>query len=115
MSGVTTATMERTRDVATKTLRANVFHGKDGFRVEEVSRPTGAAGEAVLRFTLTTICGTDLHIVRGEYPVKPGLIIEHEAVGVIEELGAFTLDDIQKAYHLFGERLDGVMKVAITP
>jgi threonine dehydrogenase-like Zn-dependent dehydrogenase len=36
---------------------------------------------------LTTICGTDLHIVRGEYPVKPGLIIGHEPVGVIEELG----------------------------
>jgi threonine dehydrogenase-like Zn-dependent dehydrogenase len=36
---------------------------------------------------LTTICGTDLHIVRGEYPVKPGLVIGHEPVGVIEELG----------------------------
>jgi threonine dehydrogenase-like Zn-dependent dehydrogenase len=42
----------------------------------------------VVRITLTTICGTDLHIVRGEYPVKPGLIIGHEPVGVIEELGA---------------------------
>jgi alcohol dehydrogenase len=46
-----------------------------------------AVGEAVIRITLTTICGTDLHIVRGEYPVKPGLIIGHEPVGVIEELG----------------------------
>src|SRR5206468_11565712 len=45
-------------------------------------------GEAVMRVTLTTICGTDLHILRGEYPVKPGLIIGHEPVGVIEELGA---------------------------
>jgi threonine dehydrogenase-like Zn-dependent dehydrogenase len=36
---------------------------------------------------LTTICGTDLHIVRGEYPVKSGLVIGHEPVGVIEELG----------------------------
>jgi threonine dehydrogenase-like Zn-dependent dehydrogenase len=41
----------------------------------------------VIRVTLTTICGTDLHIVRGEYPVKPGLIIGHEPVGVIEEIG----------------------------
>src|SRR6266436_9547947 len=39
-------------------------------------------------FRGTTICGTDLHIVRSEYPVKPGLIIGHEPVGVIEELGA---------------------------
>jgi alcohol dehydrogenase len=44
-------------------------------------------GEAVIRVTLTTICGTDLRIVRGEYTVKPGLIIGHEPVGVIEELG----------------------------
>jgi threonine dehydrogenase-like Zn-dependent dehydrogenase len=41
----------------------------------------------VLRITLTTICGTDLHILRGEYPVKPGLVIGHEPVGVITELG----------------------------
>src|SRR5678810_291980 len=40
------------------------------------------------RVTTTTICGTDVHIVRGEYPVKPGLILGHEPVGVIEELGA---------------------------
>ena len=46
-----------------------------------------ASGEAVIRITLTTICGTDLHILRGEYPVKPGLVIGHEPVGVIEELG----------------------------
>ena len=43
--------------------------------------------EALVRVTLTTICGTDLHIMRGEYPVKPGLTVGHEPVGVIEELG----------------------------
>jgi threonine dehydrogenase-like Zn-dependent dehydrogenase len=68
-------------------MRATVFHGKDQIRVEEVERPRAAAGEAVIRVTLTTICGTDLHIVRGEYPVREGLIIGHEPVGVIEELG----------------------------
>jgi len=68
-------------------MKANVFRGKDDIRVEEVSRPQAGAGEAVIRVTLTTICGTDLHILRGEYPVKPGLIIGHEPVGVIEELG----------------------------
>ena len=69
-------------------MRATVFHGKDQIRVEEVERPRAGAGEAVIRVTLTTICGTDLHIVRGEYPVREGLIIGHEPVGVIEELGA---------------------------
>jgi len=68
-------------------MRANVFHGVNDIRVEEVERPRAGVGEAVIRVTLTTICGTDLHIVRGEYPVKPGLIIGHEPVGVIEELG----------------------------
>jgi alcohol dehydrogenase len=68
-------------------MKANVFHGPNGIRIEEVPRPIPGAGEAVIRITLTTICGTDLHILRGEYPVKPGLVIGHEPVGVIEELG----------------------------
>ena len=68
-------------------MKATVFHGKNEIRVEEVEKPRAGVGEAVIRVTLTTICGTDLHIVRGEYPVKPGLIIGHEAVGVLEELG----------------------------
>jgi threonine dehydrogenase-like Zn-dependent dehydrogenase len=68
-------------------MKANVFHGPGDIRVEEVPRPKPGPGEAVIRVTLTTICGTDLHIVRGEYPVRPGLIIGHEPVGVIAELG----------------------------
>jgi threonine dehydrogenase-like Zn-dependent dehydrogenase len=71
-----------------ETMRATVFRGKDDIRVETVPKPKAGPGEAVIRITATTICGTDLHIVRGEYPVKPGLIIGHEPVGVIEELGA---------------------------
>jgi alcohol dehydrogenase len=69
-------------------MKANVFQGANRFGIEEVERPRARAGEAVIRVTLTTICGTDLHIVRGEYPVDPGRIIGHEPVGVIEELGA---------------------------
>src|SRR6476660_2359746 len=71
-----------------KTMRATIFHGKDKIAVEEVPRPHAGVGEAVIRITLTTICGTDLHILRGEYPVRPGLVIGHEPVGVIETLGA---------------------------
>src|SRR5262252_1511174 len=69
------------------TMLANVFRGPGKFSVEEVERPRAQAGEAVIRVTTTTICGTDLHIVRGEYPVRPGLIIGHEPVGVIEQIG----------------------------
>src|SRR5215207_7909837 len=87
-------------------MRACVFHGKDRIRVEEVEQPRAGVGDAVIRVTLTTICGTDLHILRGEYPVKSGLIIGHEPVGVIEELGAGVT-----GYHI-GDR---VLVGAITP
>ena len=68
-------------------VTVSLSDGKNDIRVEEVERPKAGVGEAVIRVTLTTICGTDLHILRGEYPVKPGLIIGHEAVGIVEELG----------------------------
>ena len=71
----------------TDTMRATVFHGPGDIRVDTVPRPHAGPGEAVIRITTTTICGTDIHIVKGEYPVKPGLIIGHEPVGVIDELG----------------------------
>jgi threonine dehydrogenase-like Zn-dependent dehydrogenase len=87
-------------------MRANIFRGVNNFHVEEVEKPHAGIGEALIRVTLTTICGTDLHIVRGEYPVKPGLVIGHEPVGVIEELGAGVT-----GYEI-GER---VLVGAITP
>ena len=70
------------------TMRAAVFHGPGDIRVDDVPRPTAGPGEAVIRVTLTTICGTDVHILKGEYPVEPGTIVGHEPVGIIEELGA---------------------------
>jgi threonine dehydrogenase-like Zn-dependent dehydrogenase len=69
-------------------MKANVFRGPNRFGLEEKPIPTAGPGEAVIQVRLTTICGTDIHIVRGEYPVQPGLTIGHEAVGVIHELGA---------------------------
>lgn len=69
------------------TMRALVFRGPNQIELEQVSMPRPGPGEAVIRVTLTTICGTDLHIVRGEYPVKAGLVIGHEPVGRIHELG----------------------------
>jgi alcohol dehydrogenase len=70
-----------------KTMKAVVFKEKNRIALEEVPRPAAGWGEAVIRLTATTICGTDVHIVRGEYPVRPGLVLGHEPVGVIEELG----------------------------
>src|SRR5580765_4847354 len=69
-------------------MKANVFRAPGKFGLEEKPIPNAGPGEAVVRVKLTTICGTDIHIVRGEYPVRPGLTIGHEAVGVIDQLGA---------------------------
>ena len=41
---------------------------------------------ALIKVTTRTICGTDAHILKGEYPVAPGRIVGHELVGVIEAL-----------------------------
>jgi threonine dehydrogenase-like Zn-dependent dehydrogenase len=70
------------------TMRAAVFERKNRISVREVPKPEPGPGEALVRVTLTTICGTDVHILRGEYPVKSGLIVGHEPVGVIESVGA---------------------------
>jgi alcohol dehydrogenase len=71
----------------TETMRALVFRGPNEISLERVPIPRPGVGEAVIRVTLTTICGTDVHILKGEYKVRPGLVIGHEPVGVIHELG----------------------------
>ena len=76
------------------TMKAVVFQRKNQIAVQEVPKPVPRAGEAVIRITTTTICGTDVHIVRGEYPVKPGLVLGHEPVGVIDELGDGFFDHL---------------------
>lgn len=68
-------------------MRANIFKGTDKIGLEDRPVPTAGSGEAVVKVTLTTICGTDVHIMRGEYPVRKGQIIGHEPIGVIYELG----------------------------
>jgi alcohol dehydrogenase len=72
---------------AVDTMTALVFRGPHQIGIEQVPIPKPGYGEVVIKVTLTTICGTDLHILRGEYPVRPGLIIGHEAVGRIHEIG----------------------------
>jgi alcohol dehydrogenase len=71
-----------------RTMRAAVFVEPGRIELREVPVPQIGPGEALVRVTTTTICGTDVHILKGEYPVKPGLIVGHEPVGVIAKLGA---------------------------
>ena len=90
-----------------ETMKAVVFRGVNDLAVEERPKPRPRAGEAVVRITATTICGTDVHIVKGEYPVREGLILGHEPVGVIDSLG----DGLENEYTV-GQR---VIVGAITP
>ncbi|WP_348752884.1 NAD(P)-dependent alcohol dehydrogenase [uncultured Aquincola sp.] len=59
-------------------------------RIELQDKPVPDVGplDALIRVTTTTICGTDVHILKGEYPVERGLTIGHEPVGVIEKQGS---------------------------
>lgn len=70
-----------------KTMKAAVFVAPGRIELQEKPVPEIGPGEALVRVTTTTICGTDVHILKGEYPVRPGLIVGHEPVGVIAKLG----------------------------
>lgn len=69
-------------------MKATVFVAPGRIELTDKPIPDIGPNDALIRITTTTICGTDVHILKGEYPVKPGLTIGHEPVGVIEKLGA---------------------------
>lgn len=69
-------------------MKAAVFVEPGRIVLEEKPKPQVGPRDALLRVTTTTICGTDIHILKGEYPVARGLTVGHEPVGVIEELGS---------------------------
>ncbi len=74
--------------MAEKKMKAVVFVAPGKIELVEKPVPRPGPTDALVRITTTTICGTDVHILKGEYPVRPGLTIGHEPVGVIEELGS---------------------------
>lgn len=88
------------------TMKAAVWLEPGRIEIQQRPIPEPGPTDALLRVTTTTICGTDVHILKGEYPVKPGLIIGHEPVGVIEKLGSAV-----RGYQI-GQR---VIAGAITP
>src|SRR5438132_5899055 len=70
-------------------MKAVVFHAIGDIRIDDVPEPKlEAPTDAIVRLTASAICGTDLHFVRGTVPdMKPGTILGHEGVGVVEEVG----------------------------
>ncbi len=71
-------------------MKALVYKGRGKMAFENCPKPAlSAPSDAIVRVTKTTICGTDLHILNGDLPsCKPGRILGHEGVGVIDSVGA---------------------------
>jgi threonine dehydrogenase-like Zn-dependent dehydrogenase len=69
-------------------MKAAVFVEKNRIVLEDKDIPEVGPLDALLRITTTTICGTDVHILKGQYPVAKGLTVGHEPVGVITKLGS---------------------------
>ena len=71
-------------------MKALVYHGPGRHAWEDVAEPTVRDPEdAIVRVDAVTICGTDLHILKGDVPeTEPGRILGHEAVGTVEAVGA---------------------------
>ena len=72
----------------TAMMKAAVFVDKGHNKLADKPIPDVGPNDALVRITTTTICGTDVHILKGEYPVAKGLTVGHEPVGVIEKLGS---------------------------
>ena len=87
-------------------MKAAIFVEPNRIVLDDKPIPEVGPLDALVRVTTTTICGTDIHILKGEYPVARGLTIGHEPVGVIEKLGSAVT-----GYHE-GQR---VIAGAITP
>lgn len=87
-------------------MKAAIFIEPGRIVLGEKPVPDVGPLDALVRVTTTTICGTDIHILKGEYPVASGLTIGHEPVGIIEKLGSSV-----SGYHE-GQR---VIAGAITP
>ncbi len=70
-------------------MKALAYLGPDKKALEERPKPMiAAATDAIVRVTRTTICGTDLHILKGDVPsCTPGRILGHEGVGVVDSIG----------------------------
>lgn len=69
-------------------MKAAIFVEPGRIVLDEKPVPDVGPLDALIRVTTTTICGTDVHILKGEYPVAKGLTIGHEPVGIIEKLGS---------------------------
>jgi alcohol dehydrogenase len=79
----------RVRDATAATMKAFVYRGPGKKALEERPKPEIVAPtDAIIKILKTTICGTDLHILKGDVPTcQPGRILGHEGVGIVDKVG----------------------------
>src|SRR6202165_5306902 len=96
------ATTTATTQSPSKTMKALVYHGPGKHAWEDKPRPAVQdPGDAIVRITTSTICGTDLHILKGDLPsVIDGRVLGHEGIGVVEQVGTGVSE-----FHI-GEKVD---------
>ena len=112
-------------------MLAYTYIEKGKFALVEKPKPALIEStDAIVRVTMSSICTSDLHIKHGSVPrAVPGITVGHEMVGVVEEVlrlieagkidttplitHRFPLSEIEEAYRIFENKLDGVIKVAI--
>src|SRR5262249_62097206 len=67
---------------------ALTFQGEGDVKVADVPKPSiQGSRDALVRVTLSAVCGSDLHILHGHTPMNQGAVLGHEFVGVVEDLG----------------------------
>ncbi len=68
-------------------MQALVFDGPGDIHIKEVDKPRISPDEVLIKTGFAAVCGTDLHIMKGSFPAKPGIIMGHEAAGTVEAVG----------------------------
>ena len=89
-------------------MKAYVYHGRHDARLEDIPIPGASPGEVVIKVSLACICRTDLHILEGKFPVKPGTVDFSPLI-----THTVNLREIEKGYEVYGKQKDNVMKVAV--
>jgi alcohol dehydrogenase len=83
-------TKNRAQVTIAETMKALVYRGLGNKALEDHPKPLIVApADAIIKITKTTICGTDLHILKGDVPTcQPGRILGHEGVGIVDKIGS---------------------------
>lgn len=84
-------------------MRAVTYQGKNSIAVKKVDAPSIQDREdVIIRITSTAICGSDLHLYQGNFPLPIGYVIGHEPMGVVEEVGpdVTAVKETVSSFHL---------------